>query len=246
MEFGLVRIALALAMLGTAALFDVRKREVSDLLWIVFAVAAGILYLVDFHTTSAELMKIDFPLGLTAGISFGIYKSRLFGGADMLCLIVFAAIIPTNDKNLIEGILPAGQVIFHPFASLTVLTNALILSLSGIIVNIVKNLSYSRSYGGLFYGLEDESTIRKTIALLIGHRTKTERPRYAFPIEITIGGKRRFDFAPKSVENAEYEMRSDVWVMSGMPLIVYMLAGFIAMLLAGDLMALLFSVFGPA
>jgi archaeal preflagellin peptidase FlaK len=245
MDFALIRIALAFAMLGTASLLDVRKREVSDLLWIVFAVVAGIVYIVDYPTTSVEMMKIGFSLGLTAGISFGIYKSGLFGGADMLCLIIFAAIMPMYDKNLIEGIFPVGQVMIHPFASLTVLTNALILSLSGIIVNIAKNLSYSRSYGGLFCGLEDESAIRKTIALLIGHRMK-DQPRYAFPIETTVDGKRRFDFALKSAENVEYEARSDVWVMSGMPLLVYMLAGFIVMLLAGDLMALAFSVFRPA
>ena len=236
MDFELVRIALALAMLGTASFLDLRKREVSDLLWVAFGIAAGIIYVFDFPASPA---MVGMSLALTAGISFGIYKSGMFGGADALCLVVLAAIVPTYS-----GQVALSQVTFHPIAPLIVLSNAIILSLFGVVVNIAKNFTYARNSGGLFAGLEHESPMRKTVALLIGYRMK-EQPRYAFPIETTVDGKRRFDFALKSAENAEYEARSDVWVMSGMPLLVYMLAGFIVMLLAGDLMALVFSVFKP-
>lgn len=236
MDFELVRIALALAMLGTASFLDLRKREVSDLLWVAFGIAAGIIYVFDFPASPA---MVGMSLALTAGISFGIYKSGMFGGADALCLVVLAAIVPTYS-----GQVALSQVTFHPIAPLIVLSNAIILSLFGVVVNIAKNFTYARNSGGLFAGLEHESPMRKTVALLIGYRMK-EQPRYAFPIETTVDGKRRFDFALKSAENAEYEARSDVWVMSGMPLLAYMLAGFIMMLLAGDLMALVFSVFKP-
>jgi preflagellin peptidase FlaK len=237
MDFELVRIAIAIAMLGIASFLDLRKREVSDLLWVAFGVIAGIIYIFDFPTSTAEQAMVGMSLALTTGISFGIYKSGLFGGADALCLVVLAAIVPTYD-----GQMALSQVTFHPITPLIVLSNAIILSLFGIVVNIAKNFAYARNSGSLFAGLEHESPMRKTVALLIGHRMK-EQPRYAFPIETTIGGKRRFDFALKSAENAEYETQSDVWVMSGMPLLVYMLTGFIVMLLAGDLMALVLSVF---
>jgi preflagellin peptidase FlaK len=237
MDFELVRIALALAMLGTASFLDLRKREVSDLLWVAFGIAAGIIYVFDFPASPA---MVGISLALTAGISFGIYKSGMFGGADALCMVVLAAIVPTYS-----GQVALSQVTFHPIAPLIVLSNAIILSLFGVVVNIAKNFTYARNSGSLFAGLEHESPMRKTVALLIGYRMK-EKPRYAFPIETTVDGKRRFDFALKSAENAEFEARSDVWVMSGMPLLVYMLAGFIVMLLAGDLVALVFSAFRPA
>ena len=240
MDFELVRIALALVMLGTAAFLDLRKREVSDLLWVVFGIAAGIVYFFDFPSSPAELATVILSLGVTAAASFGIYKSGMFGGADALGLVVLAAIVPTYGKQI--ALLP---VMFHPIAPLTVLSNAVVLSLFGIVLNISKNFAYARGPGNLFAGLEHESPLRKTVAVLIGHRIK-ERQHYTFPIETTMHGVRRFDFALKSAEIAEYETRSDVWVMSGIPLLVYMLAGFVVMLLAGDLMALAFSVFWPA
>lgn len=242
MDFELVRIALALAMLGIASFQDLRKREVSDMLWIVFGIGAGMIYIFDFPTSLAEQAMVAISLGLTAGISFGIYKSGMFGGADALGLIVLAAIVPTHSGQWIETIIP--QATFHPIASLIVLSNAIILSLFGVVVNISKNLAYARNSGSLFAGLEQESPMRKTIALLIGHRI-SKQPRYAFPIERTTDGKRKFDFALKSSEYTKYEERSDVWVMSGTPLLVYMLAGFVVMLLAGDLMALAFFAFKP-
>lgn len=240
MDFELVRIAIALAMLGIASFLDLRKREVSDLLWVAFGIAAGIVYIFDFPASPAEQATVALSLAFTAGISFGIYKSGMFGGADALGLVVLAAIVPTYS-----GQVALSQVTFHPISPLIVLSNAIILSLFGVVVNIAKNFAYARNSGSLFAGLEHESPVRKTVALLIGHRMK-DQSRYAFPIETTVDGKRRFDFALKSAENAEYESRSDVWVMSGMPLLVYMLAGFIVMLLAGDLMALAFSAFRPA
>jgi len=242
MDFQLVRIALALAMLGTASFLDLRKREVSDLLWVVCGAAVGIIYIFDFPTTSAEQATVAMSLSLTAGICFGIYRSGLFGGADAFGLVVFAAIVPTYNGWQPIGIVTP-PAIFHPVASLIVLSNAIILSLFGIVVNIAKNIAYARNSGILFSGLEHESAIRKTIALLIGRRMK--QSLYAFPIEVTVNGKRRFDFALKSAENSEYETRSDVWVMPGMPLLAYMLAGFIVMLVAGDLVALAFSAFKP-
>jgi len=238
-DFELVRIALALAMFGIASFLDIRKREVNDTLWIVFGAAASVIYVFDFPTSFAEQTMVAISLVLTAGISFSIYKSGMFGGADALGLIVLAVIMPTYSGQTMLS-----QVTFHPIASLIVLSNAIILSLFGVIINIAKNLTYARNSGSLFAGLEHESAMRKTIALLIGYRMK-DQSRYAFPIETIVDGKRRFDFSLKSAENAEYETRRDVWMMSGMPLLVYMLAGFVVMLLAGDLMARVFSVFSP-
>ena len=53
-DFELVRVALGLAMFGCACYFDVRSRSVSDLLWIIFAGAAGITYIFDFPSSWNE------------------------------------------------------------------------------------------------------------------------------------------------------------------------------------------------
>src|SRR5581483_5382575 len=123
MDFQMVRIALALAMLGIASFLDLRKREVSDLLWVIFGAAAGITYIFDFPSTSAEQATVAMSLALTAGISFGIYKSGMFGGADALGLVVLAAIMATySGWQAAEGIAPVAM--FHSIASLMVLSHA--------------------------------------------------------------------------------------------------------------------------
>ena len=237
-DFEVIRVAVALAMFATASYFDLKKREVSDLLWVVFGVAAGVIYVFDFPSGAQGTLTL-ISIAFAGAISYGIYRSGLFGGADMFALIVFAAIMPLYDGEFlgIEG------VALHPIAPFIVLTNAVIISVSQIAFNVVRNAAYNSKHPGrLFDGLEHEPAARKALAVMIGHRS--ENPQYAFPIEHTVaGGKRAFDFALKPAETAEYETRKDVWVTSGLPFLVFFAAGFVLMLTGGDLLAMVFGLF---
>ena len=243
MDFDFIRILLAVGMLSTASFLDIRRREVSDLLWVVFGILALVVYVLEFaNGITFDLLTTAVPISIAVAISFGVYKSGLFGGADALGLVVLAATIPTFDGRLVDQILPSHNVfLMHSIAPLIVLSNAVILSLSQIGFNIVRNAKYVwKNPGGLFEGLEHESLSRKIIAIAIGYRTSS-RPRYAFPIEQEVDGRRRFSFSPESAETAEYELRRNVWVTPGTPFLLFMLAGFIVMLVIGDLSALIFS-----
>jgi preflagellin peptidase FlaK len=240
-DYGMVRTVLALAMFVSASYFDLRKREVSDLLWIPFAAAAGILYLLDFPATYEKGILIVVSLGITAGIAFGIYRSGLFGGADMLGLITFSAIMPLFDGSVLLG----QELAFHKFAPIILLTNAIIFSLAHLIFNVARNLAYNSGHSGtLFEGLEHESTSRKIFAMVVGHRSNN--PRFAFPIEKMEHGKREFDFSLRDAETAEYETRKDVWVTSGIPYLIYFTAGFVMMILVGDILAVIFGWILPS
>lgn len=235
----LIRILIAASMLGAASFFDIRKREVSDLLWAVFGIIAVAVYALEFaYGSNLDLFMTGVPIVIVAAVSFGIYKSGLFGGADALALITFAAILPIYDGGIMEGILPAqggGSFMMHPIAPLVVLSNAVILSVSTVGVNLISNAIYaSKNPGMLFEGLEHESTGKKIMATIVGYRTK-DTPEYAFPIEQTIEGRRHFIFAPRNAETAEYDSRQNVWVTRGTPFLAFMLAGFIAMLFVGDI-----------
>ena len=242
-DFEFMRIVLAAGMLSTASFLDLRRREVSDLLWIVSGSLAIVVYALEYvYGTNFDLLTIVLPITISVAISFGVYKSGLFGGADALGLVVLAATIPTFDGRLVDQILPSHNAfLMHSIAPLIVLSNAVILSLSQIGFNILRNAKYVwKNPGGLFEGLEHESPSRKIIAIAIGYRTNS-RPRYAFPIEQEVAGRRRFSFSPESAETAEYESRRNVWVTPGTPFLLFMLAGFIVMLVVGDLSALIFS-----
>jgi preflagellin peptidase FlaK len=244
-DFELVRILLAAGMLACAAFLDLRRREVSDLLWVVFGVAAASVYALEFASgTTFDLLSTLVPISIAAAVSFGVYRSGLFGGADALALVTLAAILPTFGGGILEKIVPDGSaVILHPIVPLVVLSNAVILSLSVVGLNLASNAVYAlKNPGRLFEGLEHESTGKKIVAAAIGYRSGN-KPGYAFPIEQTVDGKRQFSFAPKNAETAEYESRNNVWVTRGTPFLAFMLAGFAVMLFVGDIAGVIMSLF---
>ncbi|MCI0559076.1 MAG: hypothetical protein MN733_11315 [Nitrososphaera sp.] len=234
-DLELVRMAVALAMFASASWFDLRKRSVSDYLWILFAVITGILYIFDFPTTFSEGMMIVLSVALSTGVAYGIYRSGLFGGADMLAIVTFSAIVPILDyEPLVEN---DGTIAsFHPFAPLIVLSNAVVFSVVQVFGNLFRNLAHK---GPLFEGLQHESTSKKIFAMIIGHRSGN--PKYAFPIEREVKGGREFDFGLKPAETTEYETRKDVWVTTAAPFLLYMTAGLVIMIVFGDILALFFS-----
>ncbi|WP_148680929.1 A24 family peptidase C-terminal domain-containing protein [Candidatus Nitrososphaera gargensis] len=241
-DFELVRILLAAGMLGSASFFDIRRREVSDMLWVFFGITALAVYALEFAYGGAfDLLNTSVPILIAAVVSFGIYKSGLFGGADALALTTLAAILPTFSGGIAERVLlPAGSAfLVHPIAPLIVLSNAVILSLSLIGFNLASNAAYaSKNPGKLFEGLEHESTGKKILAVTVGYKTGS-KPGYAFPIEQLVDGRRQFSFALKNAETTEYETRRDVWVTRGTPFLAFMLAGFVSMLFVGDIAAII-------
>ena len=230
-DFELVRVSVALAMFASASYFDLRSREVSDLLWVVFAAVAGVIYIFDFPSSVGAGTTVLLSIGITSAAAYGIYRSGLFGGADMLCLITLSAILPTYSGSL----LGLHGTMLHPLAPLIVLTNAVILSIAQVAFNVIRNVAYySKTSGRLFDGLHHEPVSKKAFAIIIGHRSSN--PRFAFPIERVVAGKREFDFALKNAETAEYELKKDVWVTTGTPFLLYFFAGFVAMIFSGDIL----------
>lgn len=235
-DFELVRVAIGLAMFGCACYFDLKSRSVSDLLWVMFAAVAGIVYIFDFPSSWNEGMLTLMSIALAAGVSFGIYRTGLFGGADMLAIITFSAIVPLYSVSPLVTVDTIAS--FHPFAPLIVLTNGVIFSAVQVLANLARNAAHR---GRLFEGLQHEPASKKIIAVLIGHRSAN--PKYAFPIEKVVRGKRMFDFGLMPAETAEYETRKDVWVTSATPFLLFLAAGFVMMLIAGDILALVFGFF---
>lgn len=229
----LVRICIALAMFAVAAAVDVKRREVDDRLWLAFAGPAAALYFVDYG--NFDLIPALLSAGLCTGASYLLYRMGLFGGADALAMAALAVILPTYDgRFMLAG------TIAHPLSTLTLLSNAVILTSIHLAVNVVRNARYWARHGSLFAGME-ETKGRKALALLLGHHSTGQG--FAFLMERKKAGGRRFDFALKNAEDAPFEPRKDVWVMPGMPFLAYMLAGLVTMVLAGDLAFGLLSLF---
>lgn len=224
------RVLLALAMMTIVSVIDIKRRTVSDRVWIIFAILGGLIYIFDFPTLGKPII-IGISLAFAAGISFAMYRFGLFGGADALAIVTLAVILPIYN---------GGSSTLHPIVPITVLTNASIISLVQIPINISRNISYSVTQRkGLFDEFNGETTSRKILAFLIGYRT-AKIPKFAFSMERNDGGKKEFDFSLKNAEREEFCTRADAWVTSAVPFLLYVAAGTFVMILVGDLLKIIF------
>ena len=222
------RLAASAAMLSIAAAWDLKSRWVSDWLWVAFGLVAAILYIAD---PPANLFLAMLSVAITGIVSFAVYRLGLFGGADSLALLVLALLMPSYS-GLLSGTA-------SPLFPLAVFANALALSACQAVINVARNFVSWSQKREIFSGFEGESVARKAIAFMVGYRSAN--PTFSFPIEAGAGACKRFDFAVKRAEDAEYEKGKDVWVTPGLPFLLYLLAGLIVATLAGDLTGLLAS-----
>src|SRR3990170_7319845 len=121
-----IRILSALIMLSIATTIDVWKREVNDILWIIFGAISVVLIFFEPSMTNS-IINIGVSL-IVAPIALVIWRIGIFGGADALGLIVLAALAP--QANFSDGVIT-------PF---TTLTNAAIFSIIPIFTNLIRNI----------------------------------------------------------------------------------------------------------
>ena len=219
-----LRILFALIMLAIASTLDIWKREINDILWVIFGIISVILLV--FSPDLFDTLKITGISLIIAPLAIAIWRIGVFGGADALGLIVLAALAPQISLT--------GNII-TPF---TTLTNAAILSITPIFVNVIRNMIELSQHKNIFEGFE-ETQLKKTMALFFGYRAKN--PKYSFSIEKKEGGSKKLDFSLKHAEDEQFCNTSDTWVTPAIPYMIYISAGFVVQLLFGDI---IFNIIG--
>lgn len=213
-----IRILLALAMLISATVIDIRKREISDLMWIVFGVISGILLLFEPNLAEAAL-SVGFSL-IVAPLVLILWRFGLFGGADALGLIVLSALAPMVTLS---------DSAISPF---TILVNSALISISPMIINFIRNSVLILRNEDIFQGF-DETKSKKIFAMFLGYRSKN--PKYSFSLEQKVGKKKRLNIALHHSDTAEYCTTPDTWVTPGLPFMIFILGGFVIQLIFGDI-----------
>ena len=217
-DLNLIRIILAFSMLFVASAVDIRKREINDMLWIVFGVIATVLVFLEPDLWSTVKI-IGFSM-IVAPIVLFVWRLGVFGGADALALITLAALAPHATFTVKE---------ITPF---TTLTNAAILSVTPIITNVIRNLIAISKHEDIFKGF-NESRFNKVVAMFIGYRAKN--PKYSFSIEKTENNTKRLDFSLHHAENTTFCDTTNTWVTPGIPYLIYITGGFLIQVFYGDL-----------
>lgn len=221
-----IRIILSLMMLGIATASDIKKREISDIIWIIFgAIGIGLVFLET--DLSQELLKIGIAL-IIAPFVLLVWRLGLFGGADAFALIVLAVLAPSLTL--------VGNTV-TPF---TVLTNAVLMSIMPMIINVTRNTILLATKNNIFEGF-DETTKKKIIAMFVGYRAKN--PKFSFSIERMVGNQKKLNLALQHAENTVFCQKSDTWVTPGIPYMIFITAGFVVQLIYGDLIMSAFGIF---
>ncbi len=228
MEF--LRLILLLGTLLYGSYYDWKSREVSDSVWIFPSIAGMSLqvYEIIFLYHMVDLYLTAFSIGLTTAAALAFYKLGFFGGADAKALIAASLILPTYST----------RSSLHPFASLTVLTNGVILTVFLPLAYALRNLGSTASGSRVFRGFESEPLWKKTLVCFLGYRVKQAKPgNFMFSLEKEVNGRKVFLIS--LLKDDEFASGEDIWVTPGIPLLLFFTAGFILMVLQGDIIALL-------
>ncbi|MGD2106971.1 MAG: A24 family peptidase C-terminal domain-containing protein [Nitrosopumilaceae archaeon] len=212
-----IRILFALAMLGTATIIDIKSREISDLIWIIFGAISGILLFFEPNIIEAAF-GVGFAL-IVAPLVLILWRFGLFGGADALGLIVLSALAPMATLT---------DSVVSPFS---IVVNSALLSTSPMLINFIRNSILILRKEDIFHDF-DETTSKKIFAMFLGYRSKN--PKYSFSLETQVGKKKRLNIALHNSDTAEYCTTPDTWVTPGLPFMIFILGGFIIQLLFGD------------
>jgi len=212
-----IRILFAIVMLSSATIIDIRKREISDLMWIIFGVVSVILLLFEKDIIQAAF-GVGFSL-IVAPIVLILWRFGLFGGADALGLIVLASLAPMATLS---------DSVVSPFS---VVVNSALLSITPMIVNFIRNSIRLLRKDNIFEDF-DEPTSKKIFAMFIGYKSKN--PKYSFSLETQIGKKKRLNITLHNSDTAEYCNTPNTWVTPGLPFMIFIFGGFILQLLFGD------------
>lgn len=213
-------------MLGFASYTDITKREISDYVWVVFGVLAAVMLIFEPQLSYA-LSNVGISL-IIAPIAIIIWRIGLFGGADAFALIVLAALAPqiTFSENTVT-----------PF---TILTNAVLISITPLFVNLIRNLISLAKKNDMFEGF-NETRKKRIIAMFVGYRAKN--PKYGFSIEKKSGKQKKLNLVMHHAEYTEFCNTPNTWVTPGIPYMLFITAGFIVQLLYGDI---IFNLLGLA
>jgi len=254
------RVLLSLAFLTYASWSDFKKREVSNMVWVIFAPLAFALTSLQIYTlnltSSPEFVQqtlyvyaLSFTVTFT--LSYILFYAGAFGGADAKALICISIAFPSYPIYLLQP--QFGFV--SPLFPVTTFSNGVLLASLSVFYAVIRNLVWKHRTGKkLFGGFEMESKWRKTLTFLCGYKVKTEeleKREHLYPLEDirvvgTGKGERKLVVMPKDENRKEIverilnaarqgKLQNEVWVTPGLPLLIFITAGFIVALFFGDI-----------
>lgn len=228
-------LALSAAMLSVASLMDLLRREVDDWVWLVMASVCGpvTLFRVLLELESAFPALVAISVAISSSVAYLFYRLELYGGADAKAVIALSLAYPVN--------LHGGAL--HPIAPLSVLLNALIISLAvpvGLLLLNAFRVLVRRE--DVLSDLSGAPLHVRAAALFLGTRIRYPKRFWAPMVRVGEDGSVRISLSPpfhSYFPNWSGEPEREVWATPGIPLVIFITAGLLTYLAVGDFLYLM-------
>ena len=236
-----IRFALTIGMLSYSSYKDIKTREISDLVWIIFGIAGLVLNIYELYNGTLGWLTLLIALGFSLGLSIVTGYLGLFGGADLLAIVVIGLLNPiTPTLNINIPLTPA--VIFP----LTVLSNSALIGASGIIIVFFYNMIHVRDET-IFQGYEPISIWWRIVIFFTGLNKKIDNirgPPFDYPLE-KVGESNTISLlimpnfsddngALETIQKLRSMNRERLWVSYSLPFLLILGIGYISATLFGD------------
>jgi preflagellin peptidase FlaK len=257
----MARVAISLIFLFYSAWSDLKTREVSNLVWVFYGPIGLTLTLAQFliYPLRGDLLQsllfYGISVGFTTAFSFVLFYAGAFGGADAKALMCLSLALPLPPRILN----PVSGFVSDIFP-ITIFSNGVIIAAVSVFYALFRNIGQrGRSGRKLFEGHEDESKVRKLLALLCGYKIPTDElaDSFLYPLEdIEFSGegeaKRKLVLFPKDESRdvivtrilkaeSEGKINKMVWVTPGLPMLVFLTIGLVLALTVGDIVWIIVS-----
>ena len=247
-----LKVAIVLVMLVYTSILDVKYREVEPRVWLVFGLLLSAITSYEIYQLAAVGVNpftlafyLLISVGLTSAVAFAFAYFELMGGADFFALLVISLAHPWKPFNALLNVMP--------LFPLSMLANSALLSLTPGAYNLAYNLALRRDAIG---GLSSLKPYRRLLVLVAGRPMRVSeflRTKFTYLMEefrVERGRIRReirlgFRVSEEPSEDREKVRRmlergllslSDyVWTTEGLPMLVFILAGYLLTLTLGDL-----------
>ena len=246
----LSRASACLLVLCVASLLDLREREVPDKVWLLPAPLLASLTALSLLLGYEPIWPTTVSVLLSSVIGLLIYFSGLTGGADAKALFFLAIACPISH---VEPLLTS-----HMLLPLAAFSNSLFFSSLASIVLLARNVAWRlKTRRGLFEDLGHVPLLTKVLVLISGYKMRAgdlAKARFVFPLEVLVGGEKgrprrklilvvrlreeeeKALCLRKALELGLLDEEDYVWVSPGLPLIVFLTAGFLTAVLLGDIL----------
>ena len=231
-----------------ASLSDLKSREVSNKVWLVYGPLAILLFIARAAYSPEDTPAFLVSALATLVVAFLLFQLGVMGGADskaLMCLGLALPVAPGVVSSLWQVPFP-----IYPYP-IAILANSFLLSIGSGVVILVRNLIRGIS----FRGFEKESFLTKILVLFTSYKTSfnvLQSSSYLLPAEnvevleskpvrhfhLFSSAEEERDKLVSGLEKFRYQgLFSDgVWVTPGMPHLVFITASLVTVLMVGDLL----------